>query len=125
MIEKGERAAGEGYILAWEKGEKSEEKVYRALEKLKQEEIIRDFGQTIKFSQEDLRGKDFVIITNDEKAIWLQVKSSFNPAKQKKYLRRGIYYIAIQQKTPLEIREEILGILRDVEEAKSQLLTNR
>lgn len=96
----------------WEKGETSERKVCQVLEELKAEGKIKNFGWSSKFSQEDSSGRDFLITTNDEKIIWLQIKSSFHPVDQEKYRRRGIYYIAVQQKSDFEIREEILGIIR-------------
>ena len=95
----------------WNKGEESEEKVRQALEELKAEGIIKNFGQSLKFYQEDLRGRDFLITIDNGRVIWLQVKSSFNAVDKEKYLRRGIHYIAVEQKTLGEIKKEILEIL--------------
>ena len=101
----------------WSRGEGSEEKVCQALEELKAEGMIKNFGQSLKFYQEDLKKRDFIIITNDEKTIWLQVKSSFHQADKEKCLKKGIRYIAVQQKSHLEVKKEILEIL---EKARNQ-----
>ena len=104
----------------WKRGEESERKVCQALEELKTEGMIKNFGQSLKFYQEDSSGRDFLITTNDEKIIWLQVKSSFHPVDQEKYLRRGIYYLAIQQKSPSEIKTEVLRILKQDKKTKKR-----
>jgi len=95
----------------WGRGEESERKVCQALEELKAERMIKNFGQSLRFYQEDSSGRDVLITTNNDKVIWLQVKSSFSPLDKKKYLRRGIHYIAVEEKSLLEIKKEVLGIL--------------
>lgn len=97
----------------WKKGEESEEKVCRALEELKAEGTIKNFGQSLKFYQEDRSGRDILITTNDDKLIWLQVKSSFNSAEKTKYQKRGIHYLGgVREKTLEEIKKEILEVLK-------------
>ena len=97
----------------WSRGEESEEKVCRVLEELKTEGKIKNFGRNLKFYQEDLSGRDVLITTNNDKVIWLQVKSSFNPIEKEKYRRKGIHYLGgVREKTPEEIKKEILEILQ-------------
>jgi DNA-binding Lrp family transcriptional regulator len=97
----------------WTQGEESEEKVRKVVEELKVEGKIKDFGQSLKFYLEDKAGIDFVIITNDGKLILIQVKSSLNQADKKEYEKRGIYYLGgVREKTPEEIKKEILEILQ-------------
>jgi hypothetical protein len=97
----------------WQKGEETENKVHQALEELKTEGMIKNFGQSLKFSQEDVSGRDFLITTNDEKIIWLQVKSGFNQVEKEKYRRKSVHYLGgVREKTPEEIKKEILEILR-------------
>ena len=97
----------------WSRGEESEEKVCRVLEELKTEGKIKNFGRNLKFYQEDLSGRDVLITTNNDKVIWLQVKSSFNPIEKEKYRRKGIHYLGgVSEKTPEEIKKEILEILQ-------------
>jgi len=100
------------------RGEESEEKVCQILEELKAEGMIKDFGRSLKFYQEDRSGRDVLITTNNDKAIWLQVKSSFNPVDKEKYLKRGILYIAIGEKSLPEIKKEILWILNKARNRK-------
>ena len=95
------------------KGEEAERKVFEVLEELKAEGMIKNFGQSLKFYQEDTSGRDFLITTRDDKIIWLQVKSGFNQFEKEKYQRRGIHYLGgVGQKTLEEIKKEILEILR-------------
>jgi len=100
-----------GYILAAKKGELAEGKVFEALEELEKEGLIGKFGQTDKFSQEDLRGIDFIIITEKGKEIRLQVQSTFKEKAMKKYLKRGIFYI-VPGKDKEEVKERILRIIK-------------
>jgi hypothetical protein len=104
----------------WRRGEESEEKVCQALEELKVEGVIKNFGQSLKFSREDISGKDFLITTKDEKIIWIQVKSSFNPVEREKYQRKGIYYLVVGEKTREEIKKEISEILNRVRQKRSK-----
>ena len=94
------------------KGEEAERKVFEVLEELKAEGVIKNCGKSFQFGKEDLSGRDMIIVTVDDGIIWLQVKSSFNLADREKYLRRGIHYLAVGQKTQEKIKEEILEILR-------------
>jgi hypothetical protein len=104
----------------WTQGEESEEKVRQILEELKVEGKIKNFAQSLKFYQEDLSGKDFLIITNNDKLISIQVKSGFNPFEKEKYQRRGIYYLGgVREKTSEEIKKEILEIIQ--KKSKSQI----
>jgi hypothetical protein len=97
----------------WSRGEESEDKVLQILEELRKEGEIKDFGQSFRFSQEDSRGIDFLIITKDGKLIPLQVKSSFNQGDKGKYKGRGIYYLrGVAEKTLEEIKKEILVIVK-------------
>ena len=97
----------------WNRGEESERKVFEALEELKTEGMIKNFGQSLKFYREDTSGRDFLITARDDKIIWLQVKSGFNQFEKEKYQRRGIHYLGrVEQKTLEEIKKEILEILR-------------
>ena len=97
----------------WERGEASERKVFEALEELKAEGMIKNFGQSLKFYREDTSGRDFLITTRDDKIIWLQVKSGFKQFEKEKYQRRGIHYFGgVEQKSLEEIKKEILEILR-------------
>ena len=96
----------------WSRGEQSEKKVFEVLEELKAEGIIKESGRCDRFGREDSKGKDLAIITQEGKIIWLQVKSSFNETDKEKYLRRGIHYIAVGQKTSEQIKKEILRILK-------------
>lgn len=101
-----------GYILAEIKGEIAERKVKEGLEELEREGLIEKFGQTFRFSKEDFEGIDFVIISKKRKEIRLQVKASFNEKAMKKYLKRGIFYIAVppgQEKD--EVKQRILKII--------------
>lgn len=95
----------------WERGEESERKVCQVLEELKEEGIIKNCGWSFRYSNEDSKGKDLLVVTIDGKVIWLQVKSSFNPVDKERYLKRGILYIAVGKKSLPEIKKEILGIL--------------
>ena len=104
----------------WRRGEESEEKVCQALEELKAEGTIKNFGQSLKFYQEDRSGRDILITTNDDKLIWLQVKSSFNPVEKEKYQRKGIYYLVVGEKTREEIKKEISEILNRVRQKRSK-----
>jgi diketogulonate reductase-like aldo/keto reductase len=101
-----------------EKGGQSEAKVFEVLEELKAEGKIKNCGWSFQFGKEDLSGRDMVMVTVDNEIIWLQVKSSFNLSDMEKYLRRGIHYIAVEQKTPEEIKKEILGILNKARSRK-------
>ena len=105
----------------WNRGEESERKVFEALEELKAEGMIKNFGQSSRFSQEDASGRDFVIIIDDGKIVWFQVKSSFHENDKRKYLRRGIHYLAVGQKTPEEIKKEILKILKQKGRSKAAI----
>lgn len=96
----------------WSRGEESEQKVSQVLDELKSEGTIKNFGQSLKFYREDKSGRDFAIVTDDDKIVWLQVKSSFNENAKRKYLRHGIHYLAVGQKTSEEIKKEILKILK-------------
>ena len=97
----------------WGRGEVSEGKVFEALEELKAEGMIKNFGQSLKFYREDTLGRDFLITTRDDKIIWLQVKSGFNQFEKEKYRRRGIHYLGgVERKALEEIKKEILEILR-------------
>ena len=97
----------------WERGEGSEKKVFEVLEELKTEGIIKNCGRSFQFGMEDLSGVDIVMITLEDKVIYLQVKSSSNPVEKEKYRRRGIYYLGgVREKNPREIKQEILEILR-------------
>jgi len=116
----GEENKVNGYVLAYKKGEESERKVCQALEELKAEGMIKNFGQSLKFYQEDSSGRDVLITTNNDKVIWLQVKSSFSPLDKKKYSTRGIYYLAVQQKSPSEIKTEVLRILKQGKKTKKR-----
>jgi DNA-binding Lrp family transcriptional regulator len=106
------------HVTAWEKGEASEEKVFQALEELKEEGIIKNCGRSFRYSNEDSEGKDLLVVTIDEKVIWLQVKSSFNSASKERYLKRGILYIAVGKKSLSKIKEEILEILKKTRNQK-------
>jgi hypothetical protein len=103
----------------WGRGEDSEKKVFEILEELKTQGKIKNFGQSLKFSQEDISGRDFLIMTKDEKIIWVQVKSSFNQVEKEKYQRKGIHYLVVGEKTSEEIKKEILEILQ--KKSKSQI----
>ena len=105
----------------WSRGEESEKKVFEVLEELKTEGMIKNFGQSSRFSQEDASGRDFVIIIDDGKIVWFQVKSSFHENDKRKYLRRGIHYLAVGQKTPEEIKKEILRILKQKGRSKAAI----
>ena len=102
----------------WGRGEESEEKVCRVLEELKAEGMIKNFGQSLKFYQEDRSGRDILITTNNDKVIWLQVKSSFKQADKEKYEQKGIHYLAVKEKTSEGIKKEILEILNKVRNQK-------
>ena len=100
------------HISPEEKGKLAEEKTFLALEELKKEGRIKDFGQSFFFSQEDLKGIDFIIISGEGKIIRLQVKSYFGEKEMKKYRRRGIWYLAAQlEKSLEEVKKEILEIV--------------
>jgi hypothetical protein len=105
-------------VTAWGKGEASEEKVFQALEELKEEGIIKNCGWSFRYSNEDSEGKDLLVVTIDGKVIWLQVKSSFNPVDKERYLKQGILYIAVGEKSLPEIKKEILGILNKARNRK-------
>ena len=102
----------------WGRGETSERKFFLALEELKKEGAFKDFGQSFRFSQEDLKKKDFCIVSNEGKIIWFQIKTSFNANDKEKYLRKGIQYIAIEDKNLGEIKAEILEILSKAKKPK-------
>jgi hypothetical protein len=106
----------------WSRGEESEEKVRQILEELKVEGKIKNFGRSLKFYQEDSSGKDFLITTNDDKLIWIQVKSGFNQVEKEKYRRKGIHYLGgVREKTLEEIKKEILEILRKKSKSTIQI----
>ena len=96
----------------WGRGETSERKFFLALEELKKEGAFKEFGQSFRFSQEDLKKKDFCIVSNEGKLIWFQIKTSFNAKEKEKCLRKGIQYVAIENKDLGEIEKEILKILK-------------
>jgi len=95
-----------------EKGKLAEERTSQALEELKKEGKIKDFGQSFFFSQEDLKGIDFIIISGDGKIIPLQVKSHFRKEEMGSYLRKGIQYLPVPpEKSIAEIKKRILEIV--------------
>jgi len=114
VVEKMEKERDYG----WSRGEESEEKVCQVLEELKAEGMIKDFGRSLKFYQEDRSGRDILITTNNDKVIWLQVKSSFKQADKEKYEQKGIHYLAVKEKTSEGIKKEILEILNKVRNQK-------
>ena len=101
------------YLLMEKKGKESERKVFQALEELKREGKIKDFGQSFQFSQEDVEGIDFIILPQKGKAIYLQVKSTFIEKKKEKYERRGIAFLAVEEKKLREIKEELIKIIKN------------
>ena len=101
------------YALMEKKGKESERKVFQALEELKKEGKIKNFGQSIQFGQEDLEGIDFIILPQKGKAIYLQVKSSFNEKAEEKYKKRGIFFLAVEKKGLKEIKQELIEIIKN------------
>lgn len=97
-------------VYAVTKGQLSEKKVFNALEELKQEGEIKDFGQTFPFSQDDRNGIDFIVITKTGKEVRIQVKSSYRREEVEEYLRKGINYL-IPGKDKAETKKRILWII--------------
>jgi hypothetical protein len=98
----------------YSRGKIAEEKVFKALEELANEGLIENFGQTFPFSNDDLWGIDFIILSNKRGIIPLQVKSSYSKKEQKKYLRRGIRYIVVWPNQGKEkIKKNLLKILEN------------
>jgi len=80
------------------KGELAINKVIIALESLKKLKVVKNFGETDSFSNDDCNGIDVIIYPFWNGKICLQVKSSFNFKDKSRYNRRGIFYLAIPPK---------------------------
>jgi len=95
------------------KGEMAEEKVFLALEELKKEGGIVNFGQTFAFSRDDQKGTDFMVFMGRGKEIHIQVKSYFLSKTQiKRYRRKGIWCVSAPlNKDISEVKEIILRII--------------
>jgi hypothetical protein len=95
------------------RGKMAEEKVGKVLGQLREEGIIRAFGQTVAFSQEDIKGIDFFIYSG-KKEIKIQVKSFQVSNKERaKYRIRGIFLIIVPPTIDeLAVRRRILEILK-------------
>ena len=99
---------------AYKRGKIAENKVFEALEELKEEGLIENFGQTFPFSKDDLWGIDFIILPKEGGIIPLQVKSSYYEKDKRKYLRRGIQYIVVwPNQDKEEVKKNLLKILRN------------
>lgn len=99
---------------AFDRGEETEKKVFNTLNQLKNEGVITDFGQTMKFSKDDYKGIDFYVYLNGKK-IKIQVKSSFPLEKERKYLERnGIFLLVCRPwENDKGVRKKILKILNN------------
>ena len=96
------------------RGEEAEKKVKMALEQIKNEGVIQNFGQTTKFGIEDWAGIDFMVFKHSGKEILLQVKGyPLNQKEQKRYQKKGIYVVfAFPDKKIEVIKKEILDIIK-------------
>ncbi|MBU0546802.1 MAG: hypothetical protein ABH876_01270 [Patescibacteria group bacterium] len=108
-----------------EKGKIAEQKTFDALEKIEKDGNIKSFGWTFPFSEDDLRGIDFIIFPNKGREIRIQVKSSYNQKEEERYSRRGIYYMVVQPyKTREKVKLELLQILEIAMERWKQRKNN-
>jgi len=99
---------------AYKRGKIAENKVFEALEELKKEGLIENFGQTFPFSEDDLWGIDFIILPKKGGIIPLQVKSSYREENKRRYLRKGIRYIVVWPNQDKEdVKKNLLKILGD------------
>ncbi|MCK4454064.1 hypothetical protein KAU51_01805 [Candidatus Parcubacteria bacterium] len=93
------------------RGEQAEEKVKEALKELQKEGKIENFGQTMKFSIEDLTGIDFIIFWKAKKKILLQVKG-YPFENKRKYRKRNIQVImALPEENVSEVKRKIFAII--------------
>lgn len=81
-------------VIAQVRGEMAVEKVVSALDSLKRQKIVREFGITDQFSDDDIKGIDVIIYPSWGGKLLLQVKASFNRKDKRRYNRKGIYYLA-------------------------------
>lgn len=118
-------------FLIEQSGRRAENKTGRALNELIKKGKIKGYRQTERYSQEDMQGIDFIILSLRGNHIFLQIKSFLYPS-DKKALRlkeimmgiwwheTGIYNIEARiDEKPNHVAEKILRIL-EFEDKKFQ-----
>lgn len=95
------------------KGKITEKKVFLALEKLREEGKIKNFGQTMPFSNDDSKGIDFFIYTLNGKRLKLSVSTRPKPwEKQESLRRKGIIVFNVLMETDQEtVLKEVTEII--------------
>lgn len=94
------------------RGLEAEDKAEKALTCLREKGLIAQYIRTIRFSPDDLDGKDFIItfLTGDSVAI--NVKNHRWSRQEKVYQKKGILLVTIWESDTDEIaREKIIDLL--------------
>ncbi len=94
--------------IALIKGELAEEKVLCSLHCFKQLNLVRNFGSSVPFSDDDSYGIDITVYPVWGGKILLQVKSSFNREDKQKYEEKGIEYIVVPPSMGQEVVDEMV-----------------
>lgn len=96
-----------------ERGFRGEEVVSRALAYFKRKKRIKTFSRVMKFSGDDLAGKDFIVTLPEGEILPLQVKTYYNQDEIASYLQRGIVPVVVRlfdgegkRKLPSKLYEE-------------------
>jgi len=106
------------------RGFEAENAVEQALIVLREEGRIRNYFRTIKYSEDDLAGKDFIIRLLDEEILPLQVKTYYDQTEINSYLEKGIWPVIINLFNSEGQRKPFSKVKREAKKAILEVIAN-